>query len=110
MKLKYFSSVKGHAVSRYGTREFIGATRGKDGHVWDTDAVTAIPEAEYYRYLREYTRAIKSKSLKKRTKADYDKAIKAQEDKTNKEVAERKKKAAEKKQKGSAGRGPDNEK
>jgi hypothetical protein len=71
-KCRYFSSVPGHAVARYGTGTTIGASRGPTGYVFNTDVVVAIPEAEFYRYMREYKRALLHKELVERTKEDFD--------------------------------------
>jgi hypothetical protein len=46
MKFKYFRSVKGHVVHRYGTDTLIGVTRGKEGHKWNTEKIVANKEQE----------------------------------------------------------------
>lgn len=69
LKFRYFRSVKGFAVPRYGsgTRalacQLIGATRvrttkeerlaGAESIVWDTDAATPLPESWCRRYAKE---------------------------------------------------------
>ena len=78
----YVSSVAGAAVARFslvtrraGLGEMIGATRSREDPtriVWDEEAITLIPGAEYQRYLREYNRALREKSLRRRTKAEFD--------------------------------------
>lgn len=71
----YVSSVEGAVVPRYGT-----AITGKknttigviwdpkvQGLVWNTEAVTLIPASEYRRHVKEYDRALKEGSLKRRS-------------------------------------------
>lgn len=65
----YVRSVEGHLVERFATcgtssPVYIGATRGATGPVWRTDAIVAIPRAEFNRYRREYTRALSDGSIK----------------------------------------------
>lgn len=72
IELKYFSSVFGKAVPRFGTDGWIGAIRKKDGFIWDESEITAVPMTEYRRYLREYTRVLKEGSILERTKKDRD--------------------------------------
>jgi hypothetical protein len=100
MKFKYFRSVKGHVVHRYGTDTLIGVTRGKDGHKWNTERVVAIPEVEYFRHLKAYRRAVKSGALKESTKSAFEKQNKAQGAETKKPQEK------EKPKKGGAGRSP----
>lgn len=69
---RYFSSVEGHVVGRFGSTSFIGVRRGPDGWVWVTDDVYRIPIIEINRYVREYKRALADGSLKEVTKADFD--------------------------------------
>lgn len=59
---KYFQSVEGHAVSRAGTSQFIGATRFVGGFEWTPDPV-AIPIGEYNRHARDYLSALAGKLL-----------------------------------------------
>jgi hypothetical protein len=101
MKFKYFRSVEGHVVDRYGTDRSIGVARVEGQHVWDTERVVAIPETEYLRHLKAYRRAVKSGALKVSTKAAYDKQNKAQEGETDKNPEKK-----DKPKKGGAGRSP----
>ncbi|MHC4736474.1 MAG: hypothetical protein ACYTDW_18745 [Planctomycetota bacterium] len=100
MKFKYFRSVKGHVVHRYGTDTLIGVTRGKEGHKWNTEKIVAIPEVEYLRHLKAYRRAVKSGALKESSKSAFEKQNKEQEAEANKS------KGKEKPKKGGAGRSP----
>lgn len=72
---KYFSSVFGKVVPRFGTDVYIGCKRTNTGFEWDEKKVVCIPESEIVRYHREYTRVIKEGSIVKRTKTDYDASI-----------------------------------
>ncbi len=95
---RFFSSVEGRLVSRYGSGggplapTLIGATRnaadlsprgseptdvgrGEGGVTWNTDQVVAITEAEAQKYSREYDRAVKDGALIERTEADYVAAV-----------------------------------
>ena len=47
MDFKYFSSVQGRAVQRYGTDSYIGATKTPKGFVWDVDRVVAEARRPY---------------------------------------------------------------
>jgi len=70
----FVSSVEGSLVTRHGTRTFIGATRrAKEPTVidWQPDVIVAFPHDEYRRYRREYDRALRDKSLAKRTEAEW---------------------------------------
>lgn len=71
----YVSSVPGHLVTRFGTGLLIGATRDqKDPSkvTWDEELIVKIPEPEGRAYAKEYARALREKSLKVRTLADFD--------------------------------------
>ena len=73
IRFRYFRSIVGHLVPRFGTRDFIGARRDPaEGVKWDTDAVVRIPETEYNRYLREYRRILAAGGLVEVTKTAYD--------------------------------------
>ena len=70
---KFFRSVEGKVVPRYGTATFIGALRdNKQGWVWDTTTVVRVPEYEVTRYMREYRRALADGALVECSSADYD--------------------------------------
>ena len=69
---RYFSSVKGHAVPRWGSEGFIGLKRTPNGWKWDERRVVRIPILEADRYHREYADAIKTGSLLERTEKDFD--------------------------------------
>jgi len=70
---RYFRSVEGKVVPRYGTAIFIGVKRDKvQGWVWNTDLVVRIPESETTRYLREYRRALEDGSMTECARVDYE--------------------------------------
>ena len=70
---KFFRSVEGKVVPRYGTATFIGVLRdNKQGWVWDTATVVRVPEYEVTRYMREYRRALADGALVECSSADYD--------------------------------------
>jgi hypothetical protein len=70
---RFFRSVEGKVVPRYGTATFIGVQRdNKIGWIWDTTSVIRVPEYEVNRYMREYRRALSDGSLVECCKADYD--------------------------------------
>ena|GEM_PF-2634085 len=70
---RYFRSVEGMIVPRYGTTTFIGAKRDKTvGWVWDTARVVRIPESETVRYMKEYRRALADGAMVECLRADYD--------------------------------------
>jgi hypothetical protein len=70
---RYFKSVEGRVVPRYGTTTFIGVQRDqKVGWVWDTSAITRVPEYETTRYGKEYRRALSDGSMVECSKADFD--------------------------------------
>ncbi len=75
-EFRYFSSVQGRVVPRYGTDTFIGVKRTPSGWEWDEERVVAIPAAECSRFGREYQNAVRLKALKKRTREDYDAYLK----------------------------------
>ena len=62
IKLRYFKSIHGKVVPRFGTERFIGCKHnGKD---WEwSDKLVSIPASECDAYLVEYKRAIKTKTL-----------------------------------------------
>jgi hypothetical protein len=70
---RYFKSVEGMVVPRYGTATFIGVKRDKTvGWVWDTARVVRIPESETVRYMKEYRRALADGAMVECLRADYD--------------------------------------
>lgn len=83
MEFRYFSSVKGAAVPRFGSTSFIGAARTPRGFAWNLDAVVAVPVEEVNRYLREYNRVLRSDALRERKVVDFEQwqAKQAAEDK-----------------------------
>ena len=101
IKYRYFSSVQGHIVPRFGAQgQYIGAKLIPSGEEvarsllgpsgqgsflwgWDTTKVVRISEKEFVLYGREYTRALKSGALVQRTAKDYDKYIKGVADTDN---------------------------
>jgi hypothetical protein len=55
--------VKGHCVPRYGTTEYLGASRGPDGFEWDESRIIPLT-ADYCRqYPRELAQHIAEGSL-----------------------------------------------
>ncbi len=81
IQYRYFSSVKGHVVQRYGTGVHVGVVRAAGGWEWDEDEVVAIPETECCKYEREYQNAVRHKALQKRSQDDYDAYVRKQEQK-----------------------------
>lgn len=72
IEFRYFKSVEGHIVPRYGTQTYIGARIDKaEGWVW-TEDVKRIPTTEVTRYLREYNRALKDGAIVEVKRSDYD--------------------------------------
>jgi hypothetical protein len=72
-EFRYFRSVEGYVVPRYGTQSFIGVQRDRAvGWRWDTADVFAIPIADCKRYAREYRRALTTGALVEVTKADFE--------------------------------------
>lgn len=81
----YVKPVSGHLVPRYSTLRsssttYIGARRDGKAIEWDTDAVVAIPLAEWNRYGREYRRALSEGSLMPADKAAYETWLKKREE------------------------------
>jgi hypothetical protein len=74
MASRYFSSVRGHAVSRFGHPDLlIGAERdpkAEGGLRWETDRVIEIPEAEFTQHEREYRAALRAGGLVERKPED----------------------------------------
>ena len=73
----YVSSVKGRLVTRYvslqqPSPQYIGATRQGRVVTFNTEAVVALPAVEWKRHRREYRKLIRNKSLRERTKSDFD--------------------------------------
>lgn len=79
---RYFSCVPGRVAHRFGSRSFIGATRGKDGYEWNEDEIVPIPLNEIRRYLREYNRLLRGPrpALIERTEKEYKAHAKAAEE------------------------------
>lgn len=73
----YVSSVKGHAVPRFGAPAgtYLGARRIGKQLEWDEERIVAIPADEYRRYRAEYDGAIADGSLKPRSADDYAKQV-----------------------------------
>ena len=74
----YVSCVPGALVTRFGSLggpnlRYIGARVGKGKVEFDRDVVVMIPMPEFNRFRKEYTRAIRDKNLKKRTRAAFEK-------------------------------------
>jgi hypothetical protein len=86
MKYRYFSCKKGHVVSRFGTKAFIGCRVVQNQHIWNEDEVVAIPVTDTIRYLKEYNRVLKDGAIIERTQEDYDSWIKVQESKSRGEA------------------------
>jgi hypothetical protein len=63
IKFRYFKSVEGKVVQRYGTERFIGCKYIDGDWKWKTDRVVSIPETECNQYKMEYDRAIKERSI-----------------------------------------------
>lgn len=84
---RFFSSVEGHLVSRYGSgtsthsAALIGASRDPETGApsWDTAAVTAITEDEAKRFRREYDQAVQQGALVERSEDDYLAAVAAEQ-------------------------------
>lgn len=76
---RFFRSVEGKLVSRYGTASqaranaLIGASRDPETGVvsWDTGAIIAITPLEAQRFKREYDRAVRDWALTEVTEQDY---------------------------------------
>jgi hypothetical protein len=82
-QFRYFRSVEGKVVGRFGKDSYIGVRRTKEGWDWNTEDVFAIPTEECRRYVREYKRALKSGALIEVTKKDFDQ-VNAAENQTEK--------------------------
>lgn len=70
----FVSSVEGQPVTRYGTRTLIGAARShEDPRVihYTPDLVVALTHQEWAMYRREYQRALKDGSLRRRSDTDW---------------------------------------
>ena len=92
---RYFSSVEGHVVRRYGAyNQYIGvklvpsgekevksllgpSAEGSFDWKWDTDKVVRISEKEFVRYGREYNRAVESGALIEKKERDFNSYIKS---------------------------------
>ena len=93
---RYFSSVEGHIVPRYGAMgQYIGAKLVPSGEKseyrsllgpsglgsfswdWDTDKVIRIALNDCVKYGREYSRALASGSIIERKERDYDNYMKS---------------------------------
>ena len=61
-EFRYFQSVKGRAVLRYGTGTYIGAVREISGFRW-SPKIVQIPKVECTRYVREDRDAVKNGDL-----------------------------------------------
>lgn len=103
---RFFSSVEGHLVTRYGTASvksaasLIGATRTPHeeggGVTWHPEVVVAITEAEAQLYGREYDQAAREGALVERKESDwlaYREAAKAAGRKATEEAEAAKQKA-----------------
>lgn len=79
---RYLSSVKGFAVSRYGhgygPDSGLGCRRTKDGFVWDTDEIVAIPHGEALRFQAEYDGHVRRGELVERRHAEWVARVKSQ--------------------------------
>lgn len=62
MGFRYLQSVKGHAVRRFGSTSYIGCTRTPERFVWHEEP-TAIPEAEFDLYARDYLIELRAQRL-----------------------------------------------
>lgn len=81
---RYFRSIEGMVVPRYGTATFIGVQRDqKQGWIWDTNAIIRVPEYETTRYGKEYRRALADGALVECSKAEFDAQEKAEADPTS---------------------------
>ena len=79
----YVRAVPGRLVTRFGSGQFIGATRpfphptaaeldaGAAPLLWDTKAVTLIPDKERAKFWREYESAIRQGDLTEATADEY---------------------------------------
>lgn len=108
----YVSAVEGHVVARFGS----GSATMKDSQIgvypvveatknggsrfvglrWDLGEIVRIPRESYLAHLKAYDNALADKSLKLRSKPEYDAFVEAQAAKTKAEEDKRKAEAAEK--------------
>ena len=58
-KFRYFSCVEGRAFNRPGTDQFIGATRTREGFVWDPERIVSVPVDEIARNLKTWRNALR---------------------------------------------------
>lgn len=80
---RYFRSVEGKVVPRYGTATYIGVQRDqKQGWIWDTSAIILVPEYETTRYLKEYRRALADGALVECSRADFEALEKSESEPT----------------------------
>lgn len=90
---KYYRSVEGAVVQRYGQQTYIGVRRGGNQHQW-SDKIVRLPMTEFTRFQREYTRAVKAGSLIELNSNAYiaqQKKIEAEEKKLAEATAKQKK-------------------
>lgn len=70
----FVSSVEGCPTTRFGTGTLIGATRTRANPrviEYQTDQIVALTHAEYARYRREYSRAIRDGALRVRSVEEW---------------------------------------
>lgn len=90
----FVSSIEGRLASRPGNpHAFIGArVPGQEGGeiLWQPDVVVAITESDYLRHSREWDALLRNGDLKPRTAEDfaaYGKALAAEEEARDRELA-----------------------
>ena len=75
---RFFQSVEGRAVARFGSGspgracELIGAVRDGNSIVWDTSKIVPLTEQYCQRYVRELNKAVRCGDLVETTKAAYE--------------------------------------
>lgn len=96
----YVRAVSGRLVTRFGSSQYIGATRpfphptpaeleaGASPIQWNPEAVTLIPEADYHKHLREYDGAIRRGDLVRATAEEHAAYLASLEDDTHQETAQ----------------------
>lgn len=63
--------VRGHAVPRYGTAQFLGCTRGAKGFEWDEQTIIPLTDEYCRAYVRELNQHFAEGSLVSCTDKQY---------------------------------------
>jgi hypothetical protein len=64
--------VKGHAVPRYGTQQFLGCARGPNGFEWDEQTIIPLTDEYCRQFIRELNQHFEEKSLMRCTAKEYE--------------------------------------